>query len=72
MKVTSDIAFQNMQQTNARREGIEIATNERILEERRNVKMSLEKAVEAQRLAEKYSYDSAIRKTEGRVIDIEV
>ena len=72
MKVSSEAAFQNMQQTNARRERIEIATNERILEERRNVKMSLEKAVEAQRLAEKYSYDSVIRKTEGRVIDIEV
>lgn len=72
MKISSDIAFQNMQTTNARRERIELATNERILEERRNVKMSLEKAVEAQRLAENYSYDSVIRKAEGRVIDIEV
>ena len=70
MKISSDIAFQNMQQTNARRERIELATNERVLEERRNVKINLEKAVEAQRLAERYSYDSVIRKTEGRVLDI--
>jgi hypothetical protein len=72
MKISSDIAFQNMQQTNARRERIELATNERVLEERRNVKINLEKAVEAQRLAEKYSYAKVIRKTEGTVLDVEV
>jgi hypothetical protein len=72
MKISSDIAFQNMQQTNARRERIELATNERVLEERRSVKMSLEKAVEQQRLAQTYSYVNVTRKTEGTVIDIEV
>lgn len=72
MKVNSEIAFQNMQQTNARKDRAEFATQERVLEERRNEKLSLEKALEVQRLLQTYSYANVVRKTEGTVLDVEV